>query len=380
MPRSSGEPASKGCVYPHSTATARPIRSELEALAANASECTSFYLDTIAGMSNDFGTEGEDHHQGLARSHQLSDGSIFFFLTHSEVDEGEQGSVSQYRYSGPTDGEHVLETSPLTVAPMEQLLKIDEQHPSEIEFLSDVNHADGGLSVRDRGVRPPACRGVSLGAVTGLGPAGAHLPGLPSRHSRRDPAQAGRRPRHPVRPELPLRRPSRRVLLPRDCERSLGLGPADARASDLFPGCKPGTMDVSAFKPAGMFPFPVLGRTGASQVKLVRDAEEKWFLLAFHSNPPDNPKGTDYVDLYGVEFEPFAISSLLDTVHVSFKPGDTGFASTGTHHVEKSGRLLLLSSYRWAKNERPEDVSYVSRVDELPSSSAAGGEAPPQPR
>jgi hypothetical protein len=117
-----------------------------------------------------------------------------------------------------------------------------------------------------------------------------------------------------------------------------------------------------------MFPFPVLHATGACQVKLVRDAEARWFLLAYHSDPPDKEEATDYVDLYGVRFEPFAISPIRDTVHVSFSPGDTGFASTGTHYVERSGRLLLLTSYRWAEDEGPGDSSYVSRVDELPSS------------
>jgi hypothetical protein len=54
------------CNYPQSYRTARDIRSELEAVAANRSKCTSFYLDTVEGMSNDiFSTEGEDHHQGL---------------------------------------------------------------------------------------------------------------------------------------------------------------------------------------------------------------------------------------------------------------------------------------------------------------------------
>jgi hypothetical protein len=107
---------------------------------------------------------------------------------------------------------------------------------------------------------------------------------------------------------------------------------------------------------------------GACQTKLIRDAEGKWYLLAFHSDPPDKENGTDYVDVYGVEFEPFGISYLLDSVHVSFKPGDTGFASTGTHYVEKSGRLLISSSYRWAKDEGPGGSSFVSRVDECPSS------------
>jgi hypothetical protein len=48
--------------------------------------------------------------------------------------------------------------------------------------------------------------------------------------------------------------------------------------------------------------------------------------------------------------------------------GPTGFTNTGTHHVEPSGRLLLSSSYRWAKEEGPGSSSYVSRVDECPSS------------
>lgn len=69
--------APRACRYPQPHATARPIRDELAALAANADACASFYLDTVEGMSNDFlSTEGEDHHQGIARSHRLSNGSI----------------------------------------------------------------------------------------------------------------------------------------------------------------------------------------------------------------------------------------------------------------------------------------------------------------
>jgi hypothetical protein len=145
QPSSAEDVGSKGCVYPQSNATSLPIRSELQALAANGSSCTSLYLDTVEGMSNDWvSSEGEDHHQGLARTHKLSDGAIYFFLSHSELDPGDKGSVSQYRYDGPTDQEHVLETSPLTVAPMAQLLPIDEQHPSDIEFLPEVNGIDAG--------------------------------------------------------------------------------------------------------------------------------------------------------------------------------------------------------------------------------------------
>ena len=365
MPPSSDEPAARGCIYPQSNATARPIADELQALAANRSKCTSFYLDTVEDMSH----EGDDHHQGLARSHRLSDGSIYFFLTHSETDEGDQGIVSQFRYAGPTDGEHVLETSQPTVAPMEQLLRIDEQHPSDIEFLPDVNRADAGYVfitnefVERRVAVYRWTQGEDLVLLDHI------FQGFP----------AGI-------PDEFLLQPGGGILSPRAGPNFIFLDRVGAyyylgiasdhwgwgqlmraRDIDLFPGCRPGAMDVSAFRAAGMFPYPVLHRTGASQVKLVRDADAEWFLLAFHSDPVTDPRGTDYVDLYGVQFEPFAISYLLDTVHVSFAPGDTGFASTGTHYVEGSGRLLLLSSYRWSEDEGPGESSYVSRVDELPS-------------
>jgi hypothetical protein len=63
----------KGCIYPQSNATRRPIAEELAALSGNAAKCTKFYLDTVEGMSNDaLSTEGEDHHQGLARTHRLT--------------------------------------------------------------------------------------------------------------------------------------------------------------------------------------------------------------------------------------------------------------------------------------------------------------------
>ena len=261
-------------------------------------------------------------------------------------------------------------TSPLTVAPMEQLLNIDEQHPSDIEFLPDIDHADSGyVFVTEEFVnrRVAVYRWAPFQDLVLLGHIFQGFPG--------------------VIPNAPLLTPSGGlfdirggpgfIFLDRVGEYYY-LGIAShrwgwgqlmrARDVDLFPGCKPGIMDVLAFKPEGMFPFPVLSPTGPSQVKLVRDAEAKWFLLVFYSVPNDDPNGTDYVDLYGVQFEPFAISYLLDTVHISFKPGDTGFASTGTHYVERSGRLLMLSSYRWAEDGGPGDSGYVSRVDELPSS------------
>jgi hypothetical protein len=141
-----------------------------------------------------------------------------------------------------------------------------------------------------------------------------------------------------------------------------------AKPGALFPGCLPGQMNVSAFQPVSpesLFPFPVSPE--AQQAKLVRDSSGKWFLLGFRSERPDDPGGTDFVDVHSVEFSPFSISDRLFSVHISFKPGDTGFASTGTHYVEKSGRLLISSSYRWSEDEGPGSSSYVSRVDECPS-------------
>ncbi|HKD32203.1 MAG TPA: hypothetical protein VKB73_01905 [Gaiellaceae bacterium] len=346
------------CRYPQSHPTARDIRGELEAIAANRRRCASFYLDTVEGMSNDFlSTEGEDHHQGLARTHRLSDGSVYFFLSHSETDPAllgrpaDRGSISQYRYGGPLDQEHVQQTSPLTVAPMKQLVPLDEQHPSDIVFLPEVNGLDGGyLFVTQEYVRHTV-------AVYRWRPGedlelqGEIWQGFP-----------------PGGPNLLL------LDLVGD-DYHLGIASTNwgwgalltARARDLFPKCAPGRLNVDALQPAAaqsMFPFPV---QGASQTKLVRDATGAWYLLGFRADPTDDPNGTDYVDVYGVRFSPFSISHLLFSVHVYFRAGDTGFASTGTHYVEPTGRLLLSSSYRWAEDEGPGDSSFVSRVDECPS-------------
>ena len=131
--------------YPQTHATGATIGAELTALADAA--CASFYLDTIEQMGHisvaGVGTKEEDHTQGLARTQLLSDGSIYWFLSYSDI--GGAGSLSQYGYSGGLDGDHVVQTSPLTVAPMTQLLVLDgEPHPSDITFLPDVGGADAG--------------------------------------------------------------------------------------------------------------------------------------------------------------------------------------------------------------------------------------------
>jgi hypothetical protein len=94
---------------------------------------------------------------------------------------------------------------------------------------------------------------------------------------------------------------------------------------------------------ADTFPFPPSG--GPSQVKLIREGTGQWYLLAFRSDPHDDPNGTDYVDVYPIAFEPFSISTRLLSVHIYFHAGNTGSAITGTHYVECSGRLLISSSH-----------------------------------
>jgi len=334
------------CQYPQSHPTALPIRDELAAVAQNKDLCSSIYLDTVQSQSSG----GENHHQGLARSHKLSDGSVHFFLTHSDVDDGGHGSLSAYRFGGPTQGEHVLTTRPaLTVAPRQQIIMLNEQHPSDLVFLPDVNHLDAGYvfitQEYDRHV------------VTCY---------------RWDP-RAGLVLQGDIPQWLPPKGPMF-VFLDRVGDTYyLGMASSHwgwvellaARGSDLFPGCSQGRLELGAFRPEGRFPFPV---TGASQVKLIRDSTGSWYLLGFRGDPDGDPNGPDYADIYGVRFRPFAITPRLLSVHIFLRPGDTSFTSTGTHHVEPSGRLLLSSSYRWAKEEGPGDSSYVSRVDECPSS------------
>lgn len=342
--------ASSGAsVYPQSFATATDIATALTSIAGNQGECTSCYLDTVESMSSG----GEDHHQGLARTQKLSDGSIWFFLSHSHVGSGEKGNISQYRYGGRTQGDHIMDAHPPTVAPMKQLLAIDEQHPSDIAFLPDAAGVDGGyLFVTEEYDQ----HGVSV----------YHWE--PSRDLR---------PLGRIWQGFPVGGPNFLFIDLVDDVYYLGIASNNwgwgklfcASPRSLFPESQPGSMQVSAFVPVApesWFPFPVLG--GACQNKLIRDATGAWYLLAYRSVPDDDPNGTDYVDVYGVRFSPFEISYRQSSVHISFKGGDTGFANTGTHHVESSGRLLISSSYRWAEDGGPGNSGYVSRVDELPAS------------
>jgi hypothetical protein len=343
------KPTPTRCVYPGSNPLSQNIFDTLAGVASRKAECSSFYLDTTEDMKHT-ANGGHNHHQGLARTHLLSDKSVYFFLSHSRIGAG--GTLSQYRYTGPLDGEHILgHAKPLVVAPQVQLLQLSDDHPADIVFLPDVNNLDSGyLFVTDA----YDVHGLAIypwDTVNGL----QNPSYLPQGF-----AQG---------PDF--------VFIDKVGEMYyLGLASSDsgfgilwqAAASDLFPKCEGHGMNPGAFAPSSpvnMYPFPPIN--GPSQVKLVLDVDGNWYLLAFRADPPDETKGTDYVDVFGVNFSPFSISPLLASVHISFRPGDTGFASTGTHYVDKAGRLLVSSSYRWAEDEGPGDSGYVSRVDECPS-------------
>jgi hypothetical protein len=370
-------------IYPQSHATRNGILEDLAAVAALQSACTSFYLDTTDSMSRsrlgdlgDIGTSmGEDHHQGLARSHVLSDGSIYWFLSDSRVEQGGHGTLTQYCYTGLRDADHIVQTTPLTVAPMAtEPLLLDEHHPSDIAFLPDVNGADAGyLFVTDE---------TDQNAV-------AVYRWTPGQQLTLQ-GQIGNGVDNP----FPTKGPNFLFIDRIDTRYCLGIASNNwangagwcylywADPDKLFPSSTPGTMDVTAFQSDPLIlphPFPVVG--SPCQTKLVRDPDG-WSLLAFRSYKDDAENGTDYVDVYPVIPDPFTICERKAHVHIYFNAGDTSFASTGTHHVEASGRLLISSSYRWAEEEGPGSSSYVSRVDECPSSTppptqaTGGGSAP----
>lgn len=104
----------RGPQYPQSNATSVPIIEAIGNVAANRKTCASFYLDTVEGMDDHYGLQGHNHHQGIARTHLLSDNTVYWFLSHSETNKGSQGSISSYCYDGGLDGEHVLNRRPLT--------------------------------------------------------------------------------------------------------------------------------------------------------------------------------------------------------------------------------------------------------------------------
>jgi hypothetical protein len=250
-------------------------------------------------------TKGEDHTQGLARTQLLSDGSIYWFLSYSDI--GGAGSVSQYRYDGGLDGEHVAQTSPLTVAPMIELFDTDgEPHPSDITFLPDVNGADAGyLFVTEE---------YDLHLVAVYAWAAGHDMVLVGRVGLGGAAIAA----EPSPTAFPTGGPNFLFIDLVGDQYLLGIASNNwghgylftAEPANLFPSATPGQMDVSAFTlVGGTFAFPLLG--GPCQCKLVRDSTGAWSLLGFRScqGPWGSPRGRSWnLPAGGRQFFPVAAS------------------------------------------------------------------------
>ncbi len=354
FPRIPKIPIPFGLRFPQTNPTSTPILEAIEALAWKGYNCSKFYLDTVQGMSDPYDRQGENHHQGIARTHRLSNGTVYWFLSHSEVDQGSQGSISVYCYDFPLDDEHVVTNKPLYTAPMTQILMINDRHPSDIVFLPDFENRDAGylfvtqeydllrLQVfywklnEDKTPADLVSVGIIQSDVDNYGPqfvfidlvGDTYYLGLASEHW--GVCQVYR-----------------------------------AAKTDLFPELDHFQMNLQAFNPipgAEFYPFETAN--SPSQIKLIRDSTGAWFLLQYGGLPEGDMNGNDYVDIYPISFEPFAISPMIKRVHVYFAHGDTGFTSTGTHYVEPNGQILISSSYRWSEEESDE-YGYVSRVDEI---------------
>ena len=342
-------------VYPQSHPIGQPIDQTLAAIAANRNQCARFYLDTkdehslgFMGMS-----KGENHAQGLARTQKLADGSIYFFLTHSVM--GGKGQLLQFKLHGPTQGDHPVETNPHTVAALIEELHLDDQHPSDLAFLPDVGGPDSGYLFVTEEYDRHLVEVFHWRAGQMLTRVGVLTP-FPT----------GSKDRADWPKFIAVDRVGETYYLAVMNDRHMRV--YTAPQAKLFPAPQEGRINLSAFTPNPV-PLPYPNFQGACQIKLVHDRAGAWSLLGFRSDPSDDPNGADYVDVYRVTFNgpTMTISARASSHHIFLPSGDTGFASTGTHFVEPSGRMLLSSSYRWAKDEGPNGTSYVHRVDECPS-------------
>lgn len=363
-------PERRTCAYPQSHPLNVTMEEALQAIHAHAGgSAERIFLDTVDGHQNTALREGEDHHQGIARSQKMSDGSVHFFLTHSEMDDGDQSQVMQFAYNGPVIGEHIVQSYPKrTVALMTDQVELVEQHPSDLDYLPDINGYDGGyIFVTESNQQhrlvvyhfKPGQKLRMVGSINHDGPGPTfvfvdkvdddqYVLGLGYQHEFTHP---GGRSEH----------------------RILGTVYA-AHARDLFPTCREGEMVVAAFKPVSHpsrgsdINVPMYENT--SQVKLVRDTTSQWYLLAFRGDT-DDEDATDYVHAFRVtSFAPFRVDEAnVISRHVTLQPGATSFTSTGNAHVEPSGRLLLFSSSRWAHedDEAEPGHGYISAVDEIGS-------------
>lgn len=376
-------------IYPQSTALARPLDQELSAFASSIS-CVTFYLDTDQSQSCDFpcDAEAKDHHQGLARTQELSDGSIYWFLSHSGVDDpGDRGALMQFRYAGTVDNEHVTGGNVTAVRPQNLRLE-DEIHPSDISFLPEIDQQDAGY--------------VFVTKEFGLGKdcEDCNCQNLPNANCNACTShkitvyywEPGSNFQTVADIDTGLLKPSH-VLIDRVdhyyylivFDNTCHVGqPYRAYYTDLFPSGTKGSMNVAAFQ---ALPYQITynGDLG-SQAKLVRDSNNNWYVLVYTATPdPDvgcTGCGDDYIFVRDINFknDPITLSDgpahlppqAGDTgyVHIILPAGETGFINTGTHYVNKNGRLIISSSERWAHDYSDllgDQVSYASRVDECVS-------------
>ena len=341
-------------LYPQSTALRRLVFDELNAFAHN---CVSIFLDDTQGECGgcfdggsscclgDVCCNEEDHHQGLARTPALSDGSIYFFLSHSGVQGvGDTGRLMQFRYDGTVDNGHVTQQG--RTAPMEErLLLADETHPSAITFLPDVNHFDGGYLFVAKEYDGQKVTVYYWQPHTDLKAIGDIYAGLT-------------KPSHVVIDKITA---DDYYLVVFDDSYKNG-SPYRARAADLFPSGTPGAMNVSAFQPLPYFKFD--GDLG-SQAQLIRDSSNTWYLLAYNS-PDTSGFGDDSVHIRNIQFDGDAVTLAFETAFpkpIFFPAGGTSFTNSGTHYVDNNGRLLIASSERWAQEEG-DPYGWESRVDE----------------
>ncbi len=342
-------------LYPQSNALDRPV---FEALSAFAHDCVSIFLDDTqneCGGCFDGGSSccladvccnEEDHHQGIARTPELSDGSIYFFLSHSGVQgRGDTGRLMQFRYAGVVQNEHVAEQG--KTATLEQrLLLADETHPSAIAFLPDVNHYDAGYLFVAKEYDAQKVTVYFWEPGSNLQPIGDVAAGLT-------------KPSH----VLIDRVGDDYYLVVLDNTFKNG-SPYRAHVTDLFPSDVKGAMNVSAFQPLPYFTFT--GDLG-SQAQLVRVAANTtttWNVLVYNS-PDDDGFGNDYVHVWSIDFgDTVTLRSETSVPTAFFFPaGGTSFTNSGTHYVDRNGRILISSSERWAQDEG-EPFGWESRVDE----------------
>ncbi len=99
-------------------------------------------------------------------------------------------------------------------------------------------------------------------------------------------------------------------------------------------------------------------------MRYVTNATNFWNVLVYNS-PDNDGVGDDYVHVWSITLGDTVTLTSETMVPTSFffPAGGTSFTNTGTHYVDRNGRILISSSERWAQDEG-EPFDWESRVDE----------------